>query len=608
MFAAPDRYVVAVVLWWGLALGAVFLLWPAESIPRPALLTGALLAAFACLTAASIAWVVNEETAFEEVNRVTTYLGAFILAVFVGTRRNVARLADGVAIGIVGVALLALAARLFPNWLDAARPEGLFVGDPRPSWPVGYWNGLAVLTAMSLPLLARVAVASPSRVARGLAVAPIPALAALIYLTSSRSGVATAIVGVLVFLALTSDRARALVALAVAGLGSAASVVLLAGQSAIADAPYTSPDAVSEGRLAALAILGVCVVAGIAYALVSSSDRIALPSFRPSRRAKIGLAAGVGALVVVGIVLADPAERFDEFKQPPPEFGTVDASHLTSTGSSGRWQLWSAAVDQWEDNPVIGDGAGSFEAWWAEHADIPYVARSAHSVYLDALSELGPLGVLLLLALLVVAAVAARRRLAAARAADVATVASIVAIVAAFAIAIGVDWTWDLTVLPMVGAFMLGLLTGRATALSESGWAPRIPARIVFLVAALAIIAAQVIPLMAQTNIDDSRDEAIAGDTEQALDNAEAAESWQSWAASPHLQTALVHEQDADYAEAEDAIHDALERTSNDWRLWLAASRIESRAGDEAAARASFERARELNPSSELVAQSAPAR
>lgn len=604
MFAAPDRYVVAVVLWWGLALGTVFLLWPAEGIPRPALLTGALLAAFACLTAASIAWVVNEETAFEEVNRVTTYLGAFTLAVFAGTRRNVTRLADGVAIGIVAVALLALAARLFPNWIDAARPEGLFEGDPRPSWPVGYWNGLAVLAAMALPLLARVAVASSSRVARGLAVAPIPALAALIYLTSSRSGVATAIVGVLVFFALTSERARALVAVAVAALGSAASVVLLAGQSAIADSPYTSPDAVSEGRFAALAILGVCVIAGLAYGFLG---RISLPSLRLSRRAKIGLAAGIGAVLVAGIVLADPAERFDEFKEPPAELGTVDEGHLTSTGSSGRWQLWSAAVDQWEDHPVLGDGAGSFEAWWAEHADIAYVARSAHSVYLDALSELGPLGLLLLLALLGVAAVAARRRLAVAQGADVATVAALAAFVAAFAIAIGVDWTWDLTALPMIGAFALGLLTGPATALRESGWSPRIRARLMFLAAAVAIIAAQAIPLMAQTKIDDSRDEAIAGDTEQALDDAETAEAWQPWAASPHLQIALVHEQEGDYAEAADAIHDAIERTSNDWRLWLAASRIESGVGDDAAARASFQRARELNPRSELVAQSAPA-
>jgi O-antigen ligase/polysaccharide polymerase Wzy-like membrane protein len=414
-------------------------------------------------------------------------------------------------------------------------------------------------------------------------------------------------VGVLVFLVLTSDRARALVALAVAALGSAASIVLLAGQSAIADAPYTSPDAVSEGRLAALAILGVCLVSGFAYALLSSSERIALPSFRLSRRAKIGVAAAIGALVVAGIVLADPAERFDEFKEPPAEFGTVDESHLTSTGSSGRWQLWSAAVDQWEDHPVLGDGAGSFEAWWAEHADISYVARSAHSVYLDALAELGPLGLILLLALLGVAAVAAWRRLAAAPADDVATVAAIAALVAAFAIAIGVDWTWDLTVLPMVGAFTLGLLTGSATAFGESGWRPGVPARLVFVVAALAVIAAQVIPLMAQTNIDDSRDEAIAGDTEEALDDAETAESWQPWAASPHLQIALVHEQDGDYAEAEDAIHAAIDRSENDWRLWLAASRIESGAGDEAAARASFERARELNPRSELVAQSKPA-
>lgn len=605
MFAAPDRYVVGIVLWWGLLLGVLFFLWPAEEVPRPALLTGALLAAFACLTAASIAWVVNEEAAFEELNRVTTYLGAFTLAVVAGTRRNVNRLADGLVLGIVAVALLALAARLFPNWLDAARPEGLFIGDPRPSWPVGYWNGLAVLTALSLPLLARVAVASTSRVARGLAVAPIPALAGLIYLTSSRSGVATATVAVIVFIALTSQRARALIVVAVGALGSVAAVAVLKSQSAIADTPYTSPDAVDEGRLAALAILGVCVAAGLVYAFVFSADR-QLPSLQFSRRAKIALGAAIAALLVVGVVLADPGERFEEFKEPPTEFGEVDPSHLTSTGSSGRWQLWSAAVDQWEDNPVIGDGAGAFDPWWAEHADIAYVARSAHSVYLDALAELGPLGLILLLALLGVVAVTAWRRLRAAEGDDVTTVAAVAAFATAFAIAIGVDWTWDLTALPMLGLFVIGLLTGPATALGERGWSPAVPARLVFCVAAAAVIAAQLIPLVAQTRIEDSQDAAVAADTREALDDAEAARSWQPWAASPHLQLALVHEQDGDYAEAEDAIREAIERSSNDWRLWLAASRIETGAGDEAAARASYERARELNPRSELVAESAP--
>jgi hypothetical protein len=598
--------VVAIVLWWGLLLGVACMLWPAAELPRSGLFAGALLAGFLCLTALSTLWVTNEETAFEEVNRVATYLGAFVLAVLLGTRLNVTRLMDGLALGIVAVALLALAARLFPDWIDASRPEGLFVGDPRPSWPIGYWNGLAVFTAMSVPLLMRAAVAAPGRAWRGLAVAPVPALAALIYLTSSRSGVVTAAVAVVAFIALTSERPRALVATAVAGIGSVVAVVVLAGQSAIADEPYFSPDATDEGRLAALAILAVCVVVGFAYAYLSTRELRWLSVPRPSRRGKVALAVTAGALLVAGVALADPAEKFDEFKEPPKELGTVDQSHLTSTGSSGRWQLWSAAVDEWREDPVVGGGAGSYEAWWAEHADIDYVARSAHSVYLDALAELGPLGLLLLLALLGVAAAAAWRRRAAAHGDEVSTVAAVAAVAAAFAVAIGVDWTWDLTVLPIVGLFVFGLLTGPATAYGERGRTAGLPWRIGFGVCALAIIAAQVIPLMAQTNIDDSRDAAARADTEEALDDAEAARGWQPWAASPYLQIALVHEQNADFEDARHAIEQAIDRSDNDWRLWLAASRIQSEAGDADAAEASYDRARELNPRSDLVASQQP--
>ena len=52
---------------------------------------------------------------------------------------------------------------------------------------------------------------------RALALVPVPAMAAAIYLTSSRGGYATAAVGVLVFCALTDRRLSAVVATAIAG-------------------------------------------------------------------------------------------------------------------------------------------------------------------------------------------------------------------------------------------------------------------------------------------------------------------------------------------------------------------------------------------------------
>ena len=606
-FAAPDRYAVAIAIWWGLLLGVAFAVWPAARIPRPALVSAGLLAAFCALTAASIGWSTGSEIAFEEVNRVTAYIGAFLAAVAIGTRQNVARLLDGLALGIVAIGLLALAARLFPNWIDAARPEGVFAGDPRPSWPVGYWNALAVLMALGLPLLLRLAVASPRPLIRGLAIAPIPALAALVYLTASRSGVATAALAVIILLGLTSERVRTLVAGVLAAIASVGAVVLLASQSAIADNPYSSPDATDEGTLVAIGILAICVALGCVHALLSSRP-LRLPAMaRLSRRTALVLAAGAALVIAGGVAAADPSERFEEFKEPPAPLGSSAAEEggFTGSASSGRWQLWSAAVDEWEENPVIGGGAGSYEAWWAEHADIEYFARSAHSLYLDALAELGPGGLILLLGLLAVAAIAAWRRVAAARRDEQATIASVAAVVAGFAVAVGVDWTWDLTALPIVGLFALGLLTGAATAPYApepgGGRGLRWHLRLAFAVVALAVVAAQTIPLMSQTNLQDSREAAARGDTEQAMEDAEDAREWQPWAASPYVQIALVREQELDIDGAREAIADAIDRYSRDWRLWLVSWRIETTGGDEVAARASFDRALELNPRSVLL-------
>ena len=79
----------------------------------------------------------------------------------------------------------------------------------RLSFPLGYWNGLGVFVALGIPLLLRAALVGRDARVRAIALAPIPVLAAVIYLTSSRGGVGTALLGAVVFLALTERRWRA---------------------------------------------------------------------------------------------------------------------------------------------------------------------------------------------------------------------------------------------------------------------------------------------------------------------------------------------------------------------------------------------------------------
>ena len=97
----------------------------------------------------------------------------------------------------------------------------------------------------------------------------------------------------------------------------------------------------------------------------------------------------------------DPVDKFETFKKPSgPDVGLVEGdftrSHLISSTGSGRWQLWTSAVDEWETKPALGRGAGSYQSWWMEHASLPLFVRDAHSLWLETLAELGVVGLLLL--------------------------------------------------------------------------------------------------------------------------------------------------------------------------------------------------------------------
>jgi hypothetical protein len=591
-YGLESRTTLAIGVIWTGAITVALGVWPVRMPPRAALAAGALLAAFAAFTLASTAWAASAEKALAEFNRTALYLGVFTLAALAAGAVDRAWIADGIALGIVAVAASALAARFFPHVVSAGDVQTLLpTAHTRLSYPVDYWNGLAIMLALAYPLLLRVAVARPPVVA-GLALASLPGLAAAIYLTSSRGGAATAIVGVVVFLALCGRRSVALAAIVVAGVGSLAAIAVLRAWPALVNPPLGQSAPGAQGRNAALLILLACVATGLAFALLRRyAGELAL-----DRRAGVALAALAGAAVVAGLAFAHPVRRFDEFKRPPVPSAAGQAdfvqSHLLSTSGSGRWQFWSSALDELGNRPVGGRGAGSFEAWWAAHGSLPAFVRNAHSLYLEVLGELGLIGFLLLAGALLTGLIAAARRALVAQGSERATAAALAAAFLAFAVAAGVDWVWQIAAVSTVGIACLGLAAG-----SGGGLLPRVGrrARAAAAVAGLALLAAQAFPLLGDLRIGDSQDAVLRGDTKAAIADALSARDLEPWASSPYLQLALVTEQAGDLIAADGWIRQALRRDELDWRLWLVASRIEAKEGRVRAARASLDRALQLN-------------
>src|SRR3954468_11779077 len=391
-YGVTARDSVAVAVWWLLALAIGTGAMPVARVPRPALAGGAALAGFVALSGASIAWSDSAERAFDEMNRGLLYLGIFTLVVVGARRASAARWSDGLAIGIAALGIFALAVRLFPHLISSANVSSIFPNDPRPSYPVNYWNGLAALIALGIPPLLRAATVGSRPLVRALAIAPMPALAALIYLTSSRGGALTALLAAVAFVALTDRRTRAAVAVAVAGTGGALAVAVLHGRHHIVDGPLGSPQAASEGRSAALLIVVASAVVVVVHLLLQRVH-VRVPRATEGVAFVVGLAFVVG--FTVGAVGSDPYKRFESFKQPPKEFtgGSYTSSHLTSGASSGRWQFWDAAYHQFQSKPLTGGGAGSYQAYWAKHGTIEYFVKDGQSLYLHRLGGVASLDV-----------------------------------------------------------------------------------------------------------------------------------------------------------------------------------------------------------------------
>jgi len=604
---------LAVSVLWALIVAAGLSMWPRSKVPGEAVATAGLFAALAVLTGLSVLWTPGNEGAITQFNRTTLLLGVFLVGVVASRRGDAASWADGIAIGFTIIGLIALASRCFPDLFpDGELPEFLPSARNRLSYPINYWNALGIGVALVLPLLLRAAVASERAFLRGLWLAPIPALGVTVYLTSSRGGVAVAAAGTLAFLALAGRRlVPVALATVVALIGGLVAIVAVQSHTQLVEGPLDGTVS-AAGRAAALEIAAVCAATGIAHLLLSSTH---LRRVRLSRGA-VGATAMAATLMLIGVAaLADVGRRFADFKQPQ---GFADTerqdfvrAHLLSGGGSGRWQFWSAAVDQWREAPLFGGGAGSYESWWAQNGTLAYFVRNAHSLFAETLGELGLVGLCLLVGIFGVSLSSGAMRLRRADD-DGLAVAALTAVIIAFVVGAALDWVWQIPVVAGVGVLALALVTGPSTVgtavtdgIAKSADVPRHPSRFGVGLAALAacwiMLAIQVVPWLTQREISASQAALARGERAEALDRAGRARRLEPWAASPRLQLALVAEQTDDLDRARRSIADALDRDRRNWRIWVVSARINTRAGRFTEARRDLGSARRLNPRSPLL-------
>jgi hypothetical protein len=594
---------IGIAVWWILLAGVLVGALPRRRPGRLAWAALGLFAAFVAWTALSLGWTESVDRTWADIARVGGYLGVFGLAVFSRGPRESQRVIGAVAAGIVLVAGVGLLSRLHPAWFPTATQTAGFVSDrERLSYPIDYWNGLAGLIAIGLPLLVQLATCARSLLYRALAAAALPAMMLTIFLTLSRGGIAAAVLALAIFVALTSDRLPKLLTLLVAGAGGAILIVAAEGRDALQHG-LLNAIARQQGSEMLWIVAIVCLVVGLSQAALFSRR---LSGRRPAwtrvsrRRATIATAAAALVLLIAALALGAPgrvSHGWDEFKRGGgPGSG---AGRLGSVAGQSRYQLWSAAVRENATKPLTGTGSGTFEYWWARDGDTDETVRDTHSLYLQSLGELGIVGLALIAALLLTILAAGVRRLLAATPRARPKIAATLAGFLAFCITATFDWMWQIPVLA-VAMLLLGSILVMSPASDGPSRGLRIPARLALAAAALAAIVAIAIPLATTSLVRQSEADARAGSFSVALEKARSAQNVQPDAATPRLQQALVLEAQGELTPAGEAARAATERESTNWRTWLVLSRIEAERGEAKAAVGAYRRAKSLNPRSQI--------
>jgi O-Antigen ligase len=563
----------------------------------------ALLAAWMLLSAG---WSHAPGRALIEYDRALVYL---LPLVFLGTlpRRPDAPawVVRFLALAIAIVCAAGLTTRLAPDvW--SVPPSAV---TDRLSYPLTYWNGLGITGAIGLVLLVHLTTSlREPRAIRVAAAALCPVLAATVYFTFSRGGIAGALIGIV--LVLIVGRPAGLLTGLLPAAGASAAVVLAAlGSDVLASEEFASPAGVSEGHdLALLVGLAALGAAALRAVLLPVDARITRwndrrPPMR--RRTFVGAWAAAAAAVAVVLVAAGApafAERqYDRFVEGNTTFVADQRDRLLNPGNNGRLYHWRVAIDRFRAEPLRGDGAGTYENAWDRDRTIAFDVLDGHSLYVEVMGELGLVGLVLVLIALLTILFGFLRLV---RGSERGPPAALFTAGVVWALHAGIDWDWELTA---TGAWLFAA-GGICLAAPVGATRLRPPGRVARIVLALGCLALALTPfqvLRSQAALDDAVAAFESRDCRRTIDSALASLSATRSRPEPYLLLG--------YCDTRLGLHDlairnmelATERDPQSWHAWYGLAIARGAAGRDP--RPAARRALELNPLDSLAVEAVEA-
>lgn len=620
----PQRTTPVVFVLAGFALWGV---WRGRGFVRPSRPYLIALGAFAALVAwagLSVLWSTGPDLSWIAFDVAALYL---LVMAAVGVLpcgpRQLRLAAYGFALVVLLVSAYAFLGKAAPDIVTHAH---LFA---RLRAPLGYWNVLAALVVMALPVLLVIASRSgTSPWIRGLTASATTLLLLTFFFTFSRGGYVALAAALLVYFALSTRRLAAVVSLAIPVALAAAALLQVRGLATLFAATTDDRLRAAQGHELAVWSIVALALAGVAQAAVVFAERRWTLSPRQAR---------VIGTVVVALVVLVPLSLggvsvmrhggvswvSDQYHAALSDTGyTNSARRLTSLGMSGRIPWYREAIRGFSHHPFAGTGAGTFGITDELYRRTTFATKHSHSQWLNVLTELGVVGFgLFLIAVggLVVAVFRHARRyrddpyrslLAACQAAT-----------AAFVVHLSIDWGWDMAAITLAFLLLAGVgasyvrdrraeRTVAQTPESAASAAAELPTapgallgapsptvRVLATAAVLFAVACWALPYFAERATMTAQDQLSRGQATAAETQARRAAAFDPLSVDPLLTLAAVQTRQGDPDAAAATLERAVRLQPQNYKAYYAMGTLLLQSfHDEAAARAWYLRAFELNP------------
>jgi hypothetical protein len=578
--------------------------------------TVVLFLALTALTALSIAWSVQPDNSWQASNLTLAYVATFAAAA------ALARLAPERWRALVGAVLIAmlvvcaygLLTKVFPSASDQYG---------RLQAPLGYWNAIGLAGALGLaPCLWAWNSRELNVNLRGLLVAAVAILMAVVVLSYSRSALFAALVGVACWLAIVPRRLPSVLLLACGAVGAA----VIAGW-ALAKPALTSDNIASSARTSAGHTFGlvllVCIVALVVggIAVARAAQRTSLPD--PVRR-KIGtvLLASVALLPFLGVLVLAESSRGLTGEISHAWNSLISSNSTTGNSASRVFALGSTRPLYWHEGITVGEhalvkgvGALGFAVARTRYATNPDVVVHAHSYLIQTFADLGLIGLAMTLALLVAWSIAAARAVAAGQAwsalapsavAEREGLIAVLVVVITFGLQSAIDWTWYFPGVAVPALLCAGWLAGRGPLASPTGRAERrgsILARpgtgaAVTAVAALSLLLAWLIwqPLRSADAVSSAYAAVVDGKLGSAFSDARSAAGADPLALQPKFLLSALYAATGDQRRARAELVSAVHLQPDNPASWLELGTFDLQHHQPQLALASLRRAQTLDP------------